>query len=174
METINKAAYWDYQRERVYVKSRHKSKRTLRATSMGPRSMLTPNATIEYSRPSSCPTCKSKIVYTHGKRSKTVIDLRFHAVWNKAVDHSLHRPSIPMPIMSKHLSIRLIDAGPPANTVRISSRITIYQNIELRLPQSRVASSVNKLFGLTHLTQHDEQIQGRGGAVLTSAPTTIS
>ena len=27
METINKAAYWDYQRERVYVKSRHKSTR---------------------------------------------------------------------------------------------------------------------------------------------------
>ena len=27
METINKAAYWDYQRERVYVKSHHKSTR---------------------------------------------------------------------------------------------------------------------------------------------------
>ena len=34
LETINKAAYWDYQRQRVYVKSRHKPKGTPRA-SMG-------------------------------------------------------------------------------------------------------------------------------------------
>ena len=27
LETINKAAYWDYQRERVYVKSRQQSPR---------------------------------------------------------------------------------------------------------------------------------------------------
>jgi hypothetical protein len=71
METINKAAYWDYQRERVYVKSRHKSapKRKRHATR---QNALLPNTTIKYSRPSCCPTCKSKLIYGHGKRSRTV------------------------------------------------------------------------------------------------------
>ena len=61
METINKAAYWDYQRERVYVKSRHKSKRRFAAKTKRPEVRLTPNTTIEYARPSSCPNCKSKL-----------------------------------------------------------------------------------------------------------------
>lgn len=69
LETINKAAYWDYQRERVYVKSRHKPKRHP-ARKHWYTSILTPNATIECPRPSSCPTCSSKIVYRHGKRAR--------------------------------------------------------------------------------------------------------
>src|SRR5262245_6206097 len=76
METINKAAYWDYQRDHVYVKSRYKSKRKRRRQAAH-RNTLTPNTTMEYSRPSSCPTCKSSLIYGHGNRSRTVVDLRF-------------------------------------------------------------------------------------------------
>src|SRR5262249_47889298 len=68
METINKAAYWDYQRERVYLKPHHGSVRKRKRHSSR-LSVLKPNITIEYPRPSSCPTCKSKLVYRHGRRS---------------------------------------------------------------------------------------------------------
>jgi hypothetical protein len=76
LETINRAAYWDYQRQRVYVKSGHKPQRRP-ARKHGHTSIPTPNATIECPRPSSCPTCNSKLVYRHSKRSKTTVDLRF-------------------------------------------------------------------------------------------------
>ena len=56
LETINRAAYWDYQRERIYVKSRNKSTRKLERHLM-PRSVLMPNTTIECPRASSCPAC---------------------------------------------------------------------------------------------------------------------
>src|SRR5258707_15171235 len=75
METINKAAYWDYQRERVYVKSGKKVPRcSVPATTRHAKPK--PNATIGYKAASHCPNCKSMKIYSHGTRSKTVIDLR--------------------------------------------------------------------------------------------------
>jgi predicted RecB family nuclease len=92
MESINKAAYWDYQRERVYVKSRHKLS-CKRKRYVASRSALSPNATVEYARPSFCPTCKSKLIYRHGKRRKTVVDLRFmrHGVKRWVTRHVAQR-----------------------------------------------------------------------------------
>jgi predicted RecB family nuclease len=146
METINKAAYWDYQRERVYVKSGHRStcKRKRHAL---PRRMPKPNATIEYPRPSSCPTCRSKLVYRHGKRSKTVIDLRFmrHGIkrWiTRYVAQQYRCPSCRSTFYPPDRRWTAKKYGP--NLIAY----TIYQIIELRLPQSRVAAGVNKLFGL--------------------------
>src|SRR5713226_7021822 len=76
METINKAAYWDYQRERVYVKS---GKKVPRCNVPAPtrQDKPKPNTTIGYQAASHCPNCKSMKIYSHGTRIKTVIDLRF-------------------------------------------------------------------------------------------------
>jgi predicted RecB family nuclease len=146
MEAINKAAYWDYQRERVYVKSLHKSTRKRKRHATRQNALL-PNTTIEYARPSSCPTCKSKLVYGHGKRSRTVIDLRFmrHGVKRWITRYIARRYRCP--------SCRSTFYPPDRRwtTSKYGSDLvayTIYQNIQLRLPQSRVALSVNKLFGL--------------------------
>ena len=146
METINKAAYWDYQRERVYVKSRHKSTRKRKRHSTR-RNALLPNTTIEYSRRSSCPTCKSKLVYGHGKRSRTLIDLRFmrHGVKRWITRYIAQRYRCPSCRSTFYPSDRRWTTGKYGSDL---VAYTIYQNIELGLPQSRVALSVNKLFGL--------------------------
>jgi predicted RecB family nuclease len=146
MEIINKAAYWDYQRERVYVKSRNRSTRR-RKRYASPRTALKPNATIEYPRPSSCPTCKSKLVYRHGKRSKIIVDLRFmqYGIKRWVTRHVAQQYRCPSCRSTFYPPDRRWGAkkyGP--NLIAY----TIYQTIELRLPQSRVAASVNKLFGL--------------------------
>ena len=151
METINKAAYWDYQRERVYVKSNHNSthKHGPRATR---RTVLIPNTTVEYSRPSSCPTCKSNLVYGHGKRTRTVVDLRFmrHGVKRWVTRYIVRRyrcPSCRSTFYSSDRQLRTRKYGP--NLVAY----TIYQNIDLQLPQIRIALSVKKLFGL-HISRN--------------------
>ena len=146
METINKAAYWNYQRERVYVKSLRKStlKCRRRATH---RNTLTPNTTIEYSRPSSCPTCKSNVVYAHGKTSRIVVDLKF-------MRHGVKR-WIARYIVTRYRCPSCGSVFYPPDQQWLSSKYgpdliayAIYQIIELRLPQNRIAQSVEQLFGL--------------------------
>jgi len=147
LETINKAAYWDYQRQRVYVKSRHKPK-SHPARKHGYTSMLTPNVTIECARPSSCPTCNSKIVYRHGKRRKTTVDLRFmqYGIKRWITRYVIQQYRCPSCRSTFYPPNRRWSAGKYGPEL---IAFTIYQNIELHLPQSRVASGLNKLFGLT-------------------------
>lgn len=146
METINRAAYWDYQRERVYVRSCRNSthKRGRPATR---RNVLIPNAIIEYSRPLSCPTCESKPVYVHGKRSRIFVDLRFmkHGVKRWITRYIVQRYRCPScgSVFSSPDRLRTNSKyGPDLVTY------AIYQNIELRLPQNRVALSLKALFDL--------------------------
>ncbi len=151
METINKAAYWDYQRERVYVKS-NRASRHKRGPCATRRRVLVPNTTVEYPRPSSCPTCKSKLVYAHGKRTQTVIDLRFmqHGVKRWVTRYIVKRyrcPSCRSTFYSPDRQLPIRKYGP--NLVAY----TIYQNIDLQLPQIRIARSVKQLFGL-HISRN--------------------
>jgi predicted RecB family nuclease len=146
METINQAAYWDYQRERVYVKSRHSSTRRRRRR-VTRRNALIPNTTVKYSRPLSCPTCESKPVYSHGKRSRIVVDLRF-------MKHGVKR-WITRYIVQRYRCPSCGSLFCPADRLRINSKYgsdlfayAIYQNIELRLPQNRIALSLKALFDL--------------------------
>jgi predicted Zn-ribbon and HTH transcriptional regulator len=92
MEAINKAAYWDYQRERVYVRSGKKFLRR-RVPAATRHAKPKPNTTIAYQAASHCPTCKSTKLYSHGTTSKTIIDLRFmkYGIKRWIVRYMIHR-----------------------------------------------------------------------------------
>jgi len=92
LDVINKAAYWDYQRERVYVKSNAGLKATL-ARSSRDRKVLSPNKTIECSRLRCCPKCNSAHFFRHGKKSKIVTDLKFmrHGIKRWIILYLFHR-----------------------------------------------------------------------------------
>ena len=92
LEAINKAAYWDYQRERVYLRSNRNLKRALRQPSR-PKRALVPDTTIECPRPRRCPKCNSTEMFGHGKASKTVLDIRFmrHGVKRWISRYRFHR-----------------------------------------------------------------------------------
>ena len=145
-ETINNAAYWNYQRERIYVKSPNKPALRRRRDPRN-RDALIPNTTIEYSRPSSCPTCRSQPIYKHGKKSRIVVDLRFmqHGIKRWITRYIARRYRCPScgRIIHPHDRKRLNSRYGP-NLVAYA----IYQNIELGLPQNRVALSIKEMFGL--------------------------
>jgi predicted RecB family nuclease len=146
METINKAAYWDYQRDRVYVKSQQKARRSfLRKPKT--RSAATPNATIECARPKSCPHCRSKAIHRHGRTSRTIIDLRFmrHGIKRWITRHILLRYRCKSCTKTFFDRITSRTAGKYGHNLLA---YTMYLNIELRLPQGHVDASVGKLFGL--------------------------
>jgi len=150
MEIINKAAYWNYQRERVYVKS---NRTPTRKRGLGVRgSVLMPNTTLEYSRPSSCPNCNSNLVYAHGKGMRTLVDLRFmqYGVKRWVTRYVVRRyrcPSCRSTFYSPDRQLPIRKYGP--NLVAY----TIYQNIDLKLPQTRIALSMKQLFGL-HISRN--------------------
>jgi predicted RecB family nuclease len=147
METINRAAYWDYQRERVYVKSPTnplRKRKRLTAT----RNVSIPNTVIEYSRPSSCENCGSKQIYKHANNSRTVIDLRFmrYGIKRWITRHVAYRyqcSSCRRTFYPQGRRLPRNKYGP--NLIAY----VVYLNIELRLPQERVSANLSKLFGLS-------------------------
>jgi predicted RecB family nuclease len=145
LEDINRAAYWDYQRERVYVKSKHKSKRRF-LRKPGARSVPAPNMTIEYTRPNFCPQCRSKTVEHHGRKSRIVIDLKFMRCGIKRwiTRHILRRYRCKS-CTKTFFARNTLAAGKYGLNLMAYA---MYLNIELRLAQGHVDSSVGKLFGL--------------------------
>jgi len=146
MDTINKAAYWDYQRERVYMKSRNKSPRKRRRHATA-RNVFTPNNTLEHAQRSSCPNCKSEQVYRHDEQTRTVIDLRFmgHGIKRWVTRHITRR------CRCSSCKFSFYPQDPSWPKERYGSNLVayvVYLNIELRMPLIRVSSNVSKLFGI--------------------------
>ena len=143
---INKAAYWDYQRERVYVKSNACLKGALTRSSRD-RKVLSPNKTIECPPPRSCPECDSTKVFGHGKVSKIVIDLKFmrHGIKRWIILYRFHRykcQGCGATFFPEKMGWTRSKFGPEIFAY------SVYQNIGLRLPQESVDRSLNKLFGV--------------------------
>jgi predicted RecB family nuclease len=143
---INKAAYWDYQRERVYVKSNACLKGALTRSSRD-RKVLSPNKTIECPPPRSCPECDSTKFFGHGKVSKIVIDLKFmrHGIKRWIILYRFHRykcQGCGATFFPEKMGWTRSKFGPEIFAY------SVYQNIGLRLPQESVDRSLNKLFGV--------------------------
>jgi transposase-like protein len=145
LDVINKAAYWDYQRERVYVKSNECLNKVL-SRSPRRRKVLSPNQTIECSAPRSCPRCRSTRFYADGKKRKTVTDLKFmkHGIKRWVVLYHFHRyrcrkcGAVFLPEERYWTSSRY---GPGI------AAYSLYMNIGLRLSQRIVNHTINRLFG---------------------------
>jgi predicted RecB family nuclease len=76
-EQINQAAYWNYQRERVLVRSSKHLKRIARKVARNSRVTSRANKIVDWPGPTACPVCGELKIYKHQTASKTVIDLRF-------------------------------------------------------------------------------------------------
>jgi len=111
------------------------------------RKVLSPNKTIECPRPRSCPKCGSTNFFGHGKRSKTVLDLKFmrHGIKRWIIRYRFRR-------------YKCQDCGAtffPEKRGWAQSKLgagilaySLYQNIGLRVAQENVDRSLNKLFAL--------------------------
>lgn len=163
LDVINKAAYWDYQRERVYVKSNAHLKRAL-IPSLKIRKVLLPNQTIDCPPPRSCPRCSSIRFHADGKKSKTVADLKFmkHGIKRWIVLYRFHR----------YKCRRCGATFLPEERYWTGSRFgpgivaySLYQNIGLRLPQRSVQHSINRLFGYNLSTGLVRRIKAKGAFI---------
>ena len=146
-QKINEAAYWDYQRNRVCVRS---DKRLLRlrrkAVMQGLRSRLRPNKTIivEEERPASCCRCNGTLIYKWGRYSQTVFDLKFSSgsIKRWVLRYAFSRYICWKCKTTFHLYVRKPKYGAGL------CAYLVYQVIDVPTPQNAVAKATRQLFGL--------------------------
>ena len=76
LDRVNRCAYFDYQRERVFVRTSRTAREAVRRKSRKGRCRVRVNRTVEYPRPSRCPSCLSVSVIRHRAITKTIHDLK--------------------------------------------------------------------------------------------------
>jgi predicted RecB family nuclease len=145
LDYINQAAYWHYQRDRIYIKSSQTLKRIKKKTPGYTKPSPVNKIIVLEGRPSVCTKCKATKIYKYGRMNKVVYDLKFGRTGVKRW-------------VVKYCFDRYICWG-CKTTFYIENRpwtrskygmglqsYVIYQIIELRLAQRAVAESLNQLF----------------------------
>jgi predicted RecB family nuclease len=145
LQFINQSAYWDYQREKIYVRSSQRLKRVSRKKVIRRAKILPINKIIEYPAPSYCPKCKSTKIFKHNRKRKIVHDIKFGRTSIKRwiVKYLFYRYSCSQCEAEFH------PLPPNIQKNKYGWGFVAYVTfhiIELAVPQESVTSSLNKLF----------------------------
>ncbi len=146
LEAINQAAYWDYQRERILVRSSKRIKKITDQTHKPKRSKLHINKTILLTAAEVCPKCGSEDMYKHQKMSRTILDVKFSAGGIKRwiSKYMFWGYQCNKCFCVFHNQISAWNQGKFGTNLRA---LSVYQNIDLRMPQERVALFLNEVLG---------------------------
>ena len=146
LDHINKCAYWDYQRDRVYVRSSTQLKRTASQKRRRKHRGVRVNKTFLPSRPWECPGCRSQRIGRNGRHSRLLYDLRFGAgsikrwVTKYVIDH----------YKCSRCGISFASDKYEWTKHRYGLAVLAYVLhgiIELHIPQLKLAASMRRLFG---------------------------
>jgi len=144
---INKAAYWDYQRNKVYVRSNPRVKRQSRALKHQSSLLevrINKVVALEEQRPNSCHRCNSTLIYRYGKLSQTVYDLKLSP---SGVKRWITRYSFSRFICWHCKATLQLHLHKDKYGVGLRAYL-LYQIIELQIPQNAVAQNIKQLFNL--------------------------
>lgn len=148
LDYINKAAYWDYQRSKIYVRSCLRLRQLARHSSVSRTKKLRPNKILDCQppRPANCPKCSARKIYKYGKLSKTVCDLKLGSAGIKRWIVKYYFP--------RFLCWRCKSAFTSHQVVWAKSKYgacfiayLLYNVVDLRLSQAAVARLFTRFFG---------------------------
>ncbi|HSB14890.1 MAG TPA: IS66 family transposase [Bryobacteraceae bacterium] len=144
-KAINEAAYWDYQRNRVYIRTEGSRSKLYRRKG-AKKSQVRPNRVVDVEdlRPDRCPRCEATLIYKWGTLSQTVYDLRFtntgikrwvvRFVFQRFICWRCKRP------------FQFYAQKPKYGTALFA--YVLYQLFEMGVSQNAIAASLSRLFGL--------------------------
>lgn len=145
---ITKCAYWDYQRDRVYVRTNKRIKAIAKKNVVSNTPRLVPiNKVISPTRLSQCPSCGSTRFFLNGRHERTLYDLRFTSggikrwVTKNIVDH--HK--------CDECGVNFVSDNARVPRYRYGSQLfayVIYNLIELHIAQFQLAKIIKRIFGL--------------------------
>ncbi len=143
---INDAAYWDYQRDKIYIRSNLSLRGAAKQKRRNRRRTLPVNTTVSPSRPRNCPVCNSTRVSLNGRDSRLVYDMRFF-------DGGLRR------WIAKYVvdyykcgdcGVSFVSDDRRLERNRYGANFlayVIYNIIEVHIPQYKLAHVIQKTFG---------------------------
>jgi predicted RecB family nuclease len=143
-EKINDAAYWDYQRSKVYARTNKAIRRTVRK-SEGKRKNATAEKEVKVGEvPETCPRCYATKFWTYRDRSHIVYDLKFTRRgikrWAVRYGYNMYRCSECRQEMT--IYSRRSQYGPNLRA------FVVYLLIELRLSNQKAIEHASSLFDL--------------------------
>jgi len=144
-EKINNAGYWDYQREKIYIRGNRSLQRATNRKRTNRRPTLPVNTTVTPSRPGKCPTCNSTRVSMIGSHRRIVLDMRFSRgcvrrwVVRYVVDHYKCSDCNSSFASDNH---NLGRSRFSANALAY----VVYNLIELHIPQYKLPGIMKKMF----------------------------
>ncbi len=150
LEFITKAAHWDYQRDRIYVRSSARLKRARPKAKTNPKSVWRVDRTIDCETSNRCPQChrqgmkqgpvrprsRQEMLFGRSSLRRRVIQYRYQPYWCSSCR------------MTFGVDEKLLKRGKPAKYGRSLLAYMFYHIIELGIPTRIVAESVRRLFGL--------------------------
>jgi predicted RecB family nuclease len=142
-DRINKCSYFDYQREKIYVRTNLSIKRSLHRETKRYKKRVKINKIVECSRPKKCPRCLSTQVFKHHQMSKTINDLKLFdgGIKRWVVKYITNRYRCP------HCKKTFLPKNYPATTYGHTLRSwVIYQNIALLRSQHNIVEEMRELF----------------------------
>jgi predicted RecB family nuclease len=143
---INDSAYWDYQRDRIYIRSSPSLRRAAKRKRQNSRRSLPVNVTVGPSRTWKCPTCNSRHILKNGRSTRLLFDLRFSVggvrrwVSKYVVDY----------YKCGGCGISFVSDDYHSMRHRYGATVlayVIYNIIELHIPQNKLAHIMQKMFG---------------------------
>jgi len=145
-KAINRAAYWDYQRQRIYVRSSKVIKKACQKTLTRKVKRLPVKQTLGYSAPVSCTYCGSASLFKCGTTDIFVHDIRF--------TQSGVKGWVTRHICENWYCLKCQRLVRPPGTTKFAFRkyglhvraFAVYQLIQLRISGITVAKSLNQLF----------------------------
>lgn len=165
---ITKCAYWDYQRDRVYVRTNKIIKAIAKRRERIEHPDVPPNKVITASRPLACPACGTACFSINGRHERTVRDLRFTSggvkrwVVKNIVDHYKCDRCGATFVSDAPLSRRNL-YGPQLFAY------VIHSLIGLHIAQFQLAKIIRQFFGLPLSQKTIGAMKGRAAALYREA-----
>jgi len=145
-EYINKCAYFDYQRTKIYWRTNESVQQSLRRGEKRAQRFQRPNTTVQCRRPRNCVACRSRRVVNHCAVTRTIHDLRFSGTGVKRwiVRYVAQR------YKCQRCDKTFYPADWPLGKAKYGrgfSSWIVYQSIGLRQSHGNVISGLNDIFG---------------------------
>jgi len=143
---INQAAYWNYQRNKVYVRSNQRLKqirqRTFRAKT------LPINKTVSLGKkPKQCSKCNETKIYKNGKLTRIIYDIKFGTAsikrWIVKYEFQRYRCSNCLSPFKRRFN--LLPRSKYGTELRA---YIVYQLVELKLSSRTIAQNITQIFSL--------------------------
>jgi predicted RecB family nuclease len=145
---INNAAYWDYQREKVFVRTIRQLRQTQsgakRSARIGIRRRPDRVTKVAGIIPTSCARCTSTKIWKAGRQSQTTVDINFS---QKGIRRQITRYAI----QRYRCGDCRHEMGVPRQKTAYGTNLrayVVYLLIEMRLSHSNIAEHLRSVFGL--------------------------